>query len=90
VGGVYENEYVKENGTWKIKVLDYRPYWIANYERGWAEWPDPPVFVFTKTYPEDPHGPDELMADPPRMWPEPYVVPFHYPHPVTGQKVLVP
>ncbi|MCS7173336.1 MAG: nuclear transport factor 2 family protein [Armatimonadetes bacterium] len=89
-GGVYENEYVKENGIWKIRVLDYRPYWIANYERGWAQWPDPPVFVFTKTYPEDPHGPDELLADPPRMWPEPYVVPFHYPHPVTGQKVPVP
>jgi hypothetical protein len=39
------------------------------------------------TYPEDPDGPDELLADPPRLWPDTTTFPFHYRHPVTGQEV---
>jgi hypothetical protein len=38
----------------------------------------------TMTYPEDPIGPDELI-DAPKTWPHTSVVPFHYPHPVTGK-----
>jgi hypothetical protein len=43
----------------------------------------------TKTYPEDPNGPDVLLGEPPKVWPHTRVVPFHYPHPVTG-KVWTP
>jgi hypothetical protein len=44
------------------------------------------VKFFAKTYPEDPIGPDELITDPkPVLWPDTDVVPFHYPHPVTGR-----
>ena len=34
VGALYENEYVKEDGVWKIKVLRYRPQWHATFEKG--------------------------------------------------------
>lgn len=82
--GVYENEYVREDGVWKIRVLDYNLLWQADYETGWAHGTGavgaPPAL-----YPEDPNGPDEILAEPPPYWPETRVVDFHYPHPVTGE-----
>jgi len=86
-GGVYENTYIKENGVWKLKVLNYNLAWQAEYEKGWGRSDVNLLMVspFTKTYPEDPRGPDELKAEPFRHWPDNYLVPFHYPHPVTGK-----
>lgn len=83
-GGIYENLYVKDRGVWKIKRLNYNMLWQADYEPGWAKSGVhlPPI---TKTFPEDPHGPDELTSDVPKVWPETRVVPFHYAHPVTGK-----
>jgi hypothetical protein len=34
VGALYENEYIKENGVWKLKTLKYRPQWHATFEKG--------------------------------------------------------
>jgi len=86
-GGLYENQYVKEEGIWKIKVLDYRGLWHADFHTGWAHTP-PGLYPFAaETYPQDPIGPDELMAGElkPVLWPDTDVLPFHYPHPVTGK-----
>jgi len=33
-GALYENEYIKENGVWKLKTLRYRPQWHATFEKG--------------------------------------------------------
>ena len=87
-GGVYENSYVKENGVWKIKLLNYSLSWQAEYEKGWARSKSKLLMVspFTKTCPEDPRGPDLLKPDPYKHWPDATVVPFHYPHPVTRKK----
>ncbi|GHF11499.1 hypothetical protein GCM10014715_78980 [Streptomyces spiralis] len=84
-GGIYENEYVRENGVWKIRKLDYQPVWHADYETGWAR-SEQHFVVDHETYPENKVGPDELVADPHRLWPGTAVVPFHYPHPVTGEE----
>jgi len=83
-GGIYENEYVKEKGVWKIKLLDYVGRWQAPYEQGWAHSSGhlPP---FEKTWPENPIGPDKILSEMPYAWPETRVVPFHYPHPVSGK-----
>jgi len=82
-GGIYENEYVREGGIWKIKLLNYNALWHADYAKGWSYTKPNYVPPFTKTYPEDPRGPDKLM--PKRvLWPETDTIPFHYPHPVTG------
>ncbi|MBN2243483.1 MAG: nuclear transport factor 2 family protein [Acidobacteria bacterium] len=87
-GGVYENTYVRENGVWKIRVLNYNLSWQAEYEKGWARSEKKLLMVsrFTKTYPDDPRGPDSLKSAPARHWPDATMVPFHYPHPVTGEK----
>lgn len=86
-GGVYENTYVKENGVWKIKVFNYNLVWQAEYEKGWAHSGGKLLMVspYTRTYPEDPRGPDELKPWPFQFWPDIFVIPFHYPHPVTGE-----
>ena len=88
-GGIYENEYVKEDGIWKIKVLDYNPVWHGMYDKGWA-YMEPNAYPFaSKTFPEDPLGPDALATEPYRvLWPDTSVVPFHYVHPVTGKPVV--
>jgi len=82
--GIYENLYVKEDGIWKIQLLNYNMLWQANYAEGWAR-SAVHLAPLTRTYPEDPHGPDELLGEVPKTWPETRVIPFHYPHPVTGQ-----
>ena len=84
-GGIYENEYVHEDGVWKIKLLNYNMLWQASYEKGWggsaAHLP-----MLGKLYPEDPIGPDEIRAGPtPTVWPATRKVPFHFVHPVTGK-----
>jgi len=82
--GIYENEYVKEDGVWKIGTYNYSLLFQADEAKGW--WTGnallPPL---TKTFPDDPNGPDELLDAMPAVWPETRVIPFHYPHPVTAK-----
>ncbi len=81
--GIYENVYVKEAGVWKIQLLNYNMLWQANYAQGWAH-SGVHLAPLTRTFPEDPNGPDELLPEAPKTWPETRVVSFHYDHPVTG------
>lgn len=83
-GGIYENEYVKEDGVWKFRRLQYRPIWHGDYDKGWAHTDPMTGVIPTVTYPEDPQGPDELTGDF-QLFPETDTIPFHYPHPVTGE-----
>lgn len=83
--GVYENTYVRDGNIWKIQVLNYCLSWQADYEQGWAHSKPYEGPFFKKTYPEDPHGPDEISAERPAFWPDTAIVPFHYLHPVTGR-----
>jgi hypothetical protein len=88
-GGIYENEYVREDGVWKIKVLDYNPVWHGMFDEGWARQPPNSYPFASKTYPEDPLGPDAIATEPHRvLWPDTSVVPFHNPHPVTGRPIV--
>ncbi len=86
--GVYENTYLKENGVWKIGVLNYNVFFYAPYEQGWGKVkPGYAVPPFSKTFPDDPNGPDELIARRASFWPENELVPYHYLHPVTGKPI---
>ena len=38
-GGIYENTYMKEDGVWRIQILNYKPQWHADFENGWANTP---------------------------------------------------
>jgi hypothetical protein len=84
-GGIYENDYVRDNGVWKIRVLNYVAVYHGLYESGWAHTPARFIPNFTTAFPQDPGGPDALVQPKPVLWPETGVVPFHYAHPVTGQ-----
>jgi hypothetical protein len=83
--GIYENTYVKGEGVWKIRCLHYNMLWRADYNQGWAHSVVRPT-PLARTWPEDPNGPDELLPEVPKSWPETRVVPFHYAHPITGKR----
>jgi carotenoid cleavage dioxygenase len=63
-GGVYEVSYVKDtkDGSWKIKKLEHRVLSKADYRPGKSC--ARPIFTppLSKRYPEDPTGPDRLIA----------------------------
>jgi hypothetical protein len=83
MGGVYENDYVKENGVWKIKRDQVFNTYFVPYTVGWKDvQPRPPPGV-TATNPPD--APPTLPFE---MYPSAFLPPFHYVHPVTGQPVI--
>ncbi|QKX54973.1 uncharacterized protein TRUGW13939_02063 [Talaromyces rugulosus] len=84
--GIYENEYIKENGVWKLFRYRYWPFWHADFDKGWSHTRDEYVPFPKHCYPEDPMGPDELVERT-NLWPQTKVVPFHYLHPVSGKQV---
>jgi hypothetical protein len=62
--GIYEASYAKDikNGSWKIKRLEYRVLSSTDYRPGRRHAGPISVSLFAKTYPEDPAGPDRLIA----------------------------
>lgn len=88
-GGIYDNRYVREDGVWKIARLGYFPFWHGSFEQGWAKTPIDyiPMATEAQLFPGDPLGPDALIDPMPRLWPATDVVPFCYPHPVTGKSI---
>jgi len=82
--GIYENDYVCEDGIWKIKRLDYMLQWQSDYEHGWA-YQESHLQPATVCYPENPIGPDYILPKKRPVWPQQQIVPTHYPHPVTGK-----
>ena len=59
-GGLYENQYVREDGIWKFKLLTPHVFWKADYETGWAHSKPHSIQFHSVTYPKDPAGPDAL------------------------------
>jgi len=86
--GIYENDYVNDNGVWKIKRLNYMMQWQGDYEEGWAHT-TAHLQPAAKTYPEDPIGPDFLLPESEHRatWPFRQDVPMHFAHPKFGQRL---
>lgn len=84
-GGLYENEYVFEDGKWKILKLGYNMLWQSDYEKGWSN--SEAMKGVEKCFPDDPLGPDEIVTVGKEVWPETRILPFHFLHPVTGEEV---
>lgn len=76
---LYENEYVKEDGVWKISKL-HGPFTMYSGWEGWIKNTTP------NTRPESFGPPPDL---PPTVvyltFPSYYIVPYHYANPVTGK-----
>jgi hypothetical protein len=78
-GCIYVNTFVKEDGVWKIASLR-GPFVMYSSSEGWAK------NVIPNTRPESfPPPPDRLPTVVYLAYPSPYIVPFHYPNPVTGK-----
>jgi hypothetical protein len=83
--GIYENDYVREDGVWKIKRLDYMMQWQGDYEKGWSKTISH-LQPAMECYPANPIGPDEIRSDENyrQTWPHRQDVPMHYAHPKFG------
>jgi hypothetical protein len=79
--GPYENQYVKEDGVWKIQSLHWYQTFMVPYAGGWAKNRDVNggVYVSRKLAPDRP--PSERYE----TWPGVYIPPYHYKNPVTGK-----
>ncbi len=76
--GIYENEYVKEDGVWKLDNLHFYVVAMTDYNLGFAR-STLPMRGQSAVYPPD-LPPTEVY----RALPGAYVPPFSYDHPVTG------
>ena len=79
--GIYENEYAREDGVWKIRRLHMYSTMKTPYEDGWGKTalPDPG--------PSEELPPDQPTSVPHDPFPAVFVAPFHYENPVTGAPV---
>lgn len=80
--GVYENEYVKEGGHWKIRHLG----WVPTF---YVELPGFDGAVFQSAPPSEAFPPDRASAPPDDVLGRSFL-PFHYRHPFTGAWVPSP
>ncbi|HUN73529.1 MAG TPA: nuclear transport factor 2 family protein [Steroidobacteraceae bacterium] len=81
--GVYVNEYVKQDGVWKIAKDHIYTGFFASYQTGWQSGVRPAPGE-SKTIPPD-RPPSELYD----TYPGEYVPPFDYNHPVTGAPIEI-
>lgn len=77
--GVYENEYVKEGGVWKIAKLHFYLSAKTDYDRPFQNGALPMAGPSALFPPDRP--PSEVY----RSFPAAYIPPFSYVHPVTGK-----
>ncbi|MEY4640030.1 MAG: hypothetical protein RLZZ227_24 [Pseudomonadota bacterium] len=78
-GGIYENEYVNDNGTWKFSKLHYHVTFWGDYDEGWSALPLPMQGPSMEVPPDAP--PSVVYESFPKL----QIVPYHYPHPVTNE-----
>jgi hypothetical protein len=82
--GIFENDYVKQDGVWKIHSVRYYPRVITDYELGWAKDAKPAAKPSTVFPPDRP--PTEEYG----IYPKMYYPRFHYTNPVTHLPVQYP
>jgi hypothetical protein len=82
--GAYEDEFVKQDGTWKIKSIHYYPRMITDYEKGWGKEGKPAPGVSTEFTP----GKKPTAAY--EIYPKFSFPAFHFANPVTGKAAAYP
>jgi hypothetical protein len=78
--GVYENEYIKENNKWLFRKMHFNRIFFTPYHDGWVKTPD----IRPNSIKFDPTKPD-LPPTAYHPYPQEFIVPFHYKHPITGK-----
>ena len=81
IDGVYENEYIQEDGVWKFLKLHWCMFFDAPFALSWVK-PEKRVDIYNK--PDfsllKPDGPAEDTE-----YPSGFHAPYHYKNPVTGK-----
>lgn len=80
--GVYENDYVNENGTWKLKRL----WWVPTF---YVQVPGFESAVYQSGPASEAFPPDQPSVPQDEGLGRSFL-PFHYPHPFTGASVPSP
>jgi hypothetical protein len=80
--GMYENEYIKEDGKWKILHLQFDDIFLSPYEDGWAKTPNIWGKLKEMANFEQPRDVPDWR---PSKSPFGDQMPFHYKHPITGR-----
>jgi hypothetical protein len=80
VGGIYVNEFVKEDEVWTFKSDHAFNTFMANYEGGWAHGVSTRLPGPSEALPPD--APPTVVF---RPFPNVIDIPFEYPNPVTGE-----
>lgn len=79
---IYEMEYIKENGLWKILKLAFQMHYAYQPPKPAAGKPETaarPAGVDMKLSPD-------IWAEYDTQYPSGYIYPFHFKHPVTGKE----
>lgn len=84
--GVYENDYVKENGVWKFRKLKFWPTYYTPFHQGWD---GEQIACINGDGSGMSVGADLPSTDKAGVYPNVYYPPFHYNNPVTGKPVDV-
>jgi hypothetical protein len=88
--GIYENDFIKEDGIWKLWKIKWVPVYSATPATGWVKpekiaKPGPPRRRRQKGE-ADWWQPDKPSKGISYSYPSGYILPFHFKHPVTGKK----
>jgi hypothetical protein len=83
--GIYENDYVKEDGVWKIKSLHLYINFVTPVEKGWARLKQGEGLAQSETSKAFP--PDRPSTVKYKAFPDTQIPAFHGPNPVTGRTV---
>jgi hypothetical protein len=84
--GIYENEFVKDNGVWKFSKLKFWPTYYTPFHEGWT---GQQVACINGDGSGMSPGADKPSTDHAGVYPDVYFPPYHYPNPVTGKPVDV-
>jgi len=81
---IYENEFVKQDGAWKLKTVHVYPRFIVDAEQGWAKDAQP------APGPSREFPPDRPPTETYEIYPRFHIAPLHFEHPVTGRAPQYP
>jgi hypothetical protein len=85
LNGIYTSIYIKQDGKWKVKELNFHPIFMGSLEDGWVKKERAAAVTRVVGAGSQASKPDEPRDIDPR-YPSGYIVPFHFEHPVTGKK----